>query len=203
MHAAVLAAFPQTDAERGRVLWRVDRNEHQYWLYVVSGPQPDFAHIVEQAGWQTTQDSWTVRPYAPLLERLRTGQQWRFRVTANPTRASRAERFKDGEFIAPSTNDERSKRHAHVTTAQQLQWLLDRAQNWGFAVPESDSAFAVNIVDRRLDRFKRGGQTVTISKATFDGVLSVSDPDALRHAMTAGIGPAKAYGCGLLTLAPL
>jgi CRISPR system Cascade subunit CasE len=37
---------------------------------------------------------------------------------------------------------------------------------------------------------------------TFDGRLEVTDPDALRRTLTQGIR-AKAYGCGLITLAPL
>jgi CRISPR system Cascade subunit CasE len=32
-------------------------------------------------------------------------------------------------------------------------------------------------------------------------MLEVTGPDALRHALTSGIGHARAYGCGLLTLA--
>ena len=46
MHAAVLASFPDGEGDRGRVLWRVDRDEHRVWLYVVSRPVPDFGHIV-------------------------------------------------------------------------------------------------------------------------------------------------------------
>jgi hypothetical protein len=34
------------------------------------------------------------------------------------------------------------------------------------------------------------------------GRLRVTDPDTLRNALPAGIGPAKGYGQGLLTLAP-
>jgi CRISPR system Cascade subunit CasE len=35
----------------------------------------------------------------------------------------------------------------------------------------------------------------------FAGHLAVSDPDALRRSLVVGIGHARAYGCGLLTLA--
>jgi CRISPR system Cascade subunit CasE len=37
----------------------------------------------------------------------------------------------------------------------------------------------------------------------FEGRLLITDPDALRAALVTGIGPAKGYGCGLLTLAPV
>lgn len=206
MHAAVLASFPQTEEERGRVLWRVDRDTHQQWLYVVSGPRPDFAHIVEQAGWQTTADTWAVRPYGPLLDRLAAGQTWAFRLTANPTRTSRAKTVVDGIPVVPPRDPdkpkERAKRYGHVTVAEQLDWLLARTEGWGFTVPEKDGVRDVVVHGRRTERFQRKGATVTIAKATYDGILTVADPDALRGVMTAGAGPAKGYGCGLLTLAP-
>jgi len=185
MHAAVLASFPDGDDGRGRVLWRVDRDEHRTWLYVVSRPAPDFSHIVEQAGWQTREDTWAVRPYAGLLDRLATGQTWAFRLTANPSRTQ------DG------------KRYGHVTAAQQETWLLHRAERWGFAVTETDGVRDLVVRDRRTEQFRREAATVTITKATYDGVLVVRDPDALRSTLVSGAGPAKGYGCGLLTLAAL
>ena len=42
---------------------------------------------------------------------------------------------------------------------------------------------------------------VTINRTVYEGVARVTDPDALRRALVAGIGRSKAYGCGLMTLA--
>ncbi len=42
---------------------------------------------------------------------------------------------------------------------------------------------------------------VTLTTVTYDGILQITDADAFRRALTNGIGHAKAYGCGLLTLA--
>ena len=52
-----------------------------------------------------------------------------------------------------------------------------------------------------MAKFPRKGKTVTISKVTYEGLLEVRQADALRSVLTDGIGRAKAYGCGLLTLA--
>jgi CRISPR system Cascade subunit CasE len=49
------------------------------------------------------------------------------------------------------------------------------------------------------ERLKRG--RVSISHVTYQGVLDVTDAPALRRALTTGMGRAKAYGCGLMTLA--
>ncbi|MFF9147499.1 type I-E CRISPR-associated protein Cas6/Cse3/CasE [Streptomyces sp. NPDC014861] len=57
----------------------------------------------------------------------------------------------------------------------------------------------------RTDRTgtKTGGTTkVTVATATFEGTLRVTDPVALARTLITGIGHSKAYGCGLLTLAP-
>ncbi|WP_127452791.1 type I-E CRISPR-associated protein Cas6/Cse3/CasE [Streptomyces sp. B29(2018)] len=42
---------------------------------------------------------------------------------------------------------------------------------------------------------------VHLRTATYDGLLDVTDPDALRQPLVEGIGHGRAYGCGLLTLA--
>jgi CRISPR system Cascade subunit CasE len=49
---------------------------------------------------------------------------------------------------------------------------------------------------------QKKGKPVNVVTVTFDGRLEVTDPDALRRTLTQGIR-AKAYGCGLITLAPL
>ncbi|MCU1613182.1 MAG: type CRISPR-associated protein Cas6/Cse3/CasE [Frankiales bacterium] len=199
MHAAVLASFPGRLADRTteRVLWRLDPGDGETLLYVVSPEQPDFTHLIEQAGWPTLQ-TWESRDYAPLLDRLALGQRWAFRLTANPTRSRP---LKDG---APS------QRFGHVTVAQQQQWLVNRAQPAGFELPpvpgpdgEERPEHGLVIRNRTVDRFRRQDATVTLSRATFEGQLVVADPDALRTTLTAGLGSAKAYGCGLLTLAPV
>ncbi|MFI6713611.1 type I-E CRISPR-associated protein Cas6/Cse3/CasE [Nonomuraea sp. NPDC050478] len=46
-------------------------------------------------------------------------------------------------------------------------------------------------------------QPVVLSTATFEGKLRVTDTAAFTERLLGGIGPAKSYGCGLLTLAPL
>lgn len=211
MHAAVEASFPSSDSPSGqmsRVLWRVDKGEHRPTLYVVSPEAPDFTHLVEQAGWPT-QPRWGSVDYSSFLESLAAGQQWQFRLTANPVHHER------------QPNGGRGKRYAHVTVRQQAWWLARRAASLGFAVtrPASDDgevatgmdsleefdldAVDFAVTDRQDASFKRRSRTVTIRRVQFDGVLAVTDADQFRSTLTRGVGPAKAYGCGLLTLAPL
>ncbi|MFG7941943.1 type I-E CRISPR-associated protein Cas6/Cse3/CasE [Streptomyces sp. NHF165] len=43
---------------------------------------------------------------------------------------------------------------------------------------------------------------VRFTRATFDGRLRITDLAAFRRTLVQGLGKAKAYGCGLMTLAP-
>ncbi|WP_199441448.1 type I-E CRISPR-associated protein Cas6/Cse3/CasE [Umezawaea beigongshangensis] len=194
LHAAVLSAFPSPgdDAEPDRVLWRLDQRAHQSNLYLVSPREPDLTHLVEQVGWPTT-NGWDTRDYSALLGKLAAGQQWAFRLRANPVSSRRK--------TADAT---RSQRFGHVTVAQQTRWLLDRTERHGFTVPtgvhdEPDVA----VQGRETLKFDRCGRTVTLSTAVFEGRLEISDAEVFRRSLVQGIGPAKGYGCGLLTLAPL
>jgi CRISPR system Cascade subunit CasE len=193
LHAGVLAAFPDArPTSGGRVLWRLDTyGAHRVLLFIASPEKPDLTHLVEQAGWPTTQ-AWETSPYDRLLDTLCLGQRWQFRLTANPVRAGKRDGWAD------------TKPLGHVTVAQQEQWLLDRAGRLGFQViPRSvaDGGLDLAVVDRAIKRFDRNGAPVTVSTVTFEGHLQVTDTKALTHSLTFGIGRAKAYGCGLLTLA--
>lgn len=193
MHAAVLAGFPHAQrepTEHGRVLWRIDQRPNQTLLYIVSPHTPDLTHLVEAAGWPTTR-SWDTRSYLPLFEHLVSGSQWAFRLTANPVHSARK-----------TDKAAQSQRFGHITVAQQTTWLLNRAGKLGFTILDTVGKEPdVTVIGRRTWRFSRQNRTITLATATYEGRLEVTDPALLRQAMTHGIGPAKGYGCGLLTLA--
>lgn len=148
--------------------------------------------------------------------------------TSNPVKPSRQQA--DRRSSDPKA---RGERLGHRTVAQQLAWLLRKQERCGFRIPTltlatttqaandaadqprletPDAAEDFTVPDVRLtarDRLsftKRPhdkGPSIVLSIATFEGRLTVTDPTALRTALLSGIGPAKSYGCGLLTLAPL
>lgn len=190
MHAAVLAGFPgSVPLAQGRILWRVDAGPHRTLLYIASPDEPDLTHLVEQAGWPTTA-TWSTGDLGRLLGSLQPGQEWGFRLTANPTRSTRV------------NGHARSQRVGCVTAEQQLDWFLDRAGGWGFSISAREGAPAVAVTSRHVRAFRRAGATVTVAVATYDGQLTVADPSLMCDSLAAGLGAAKAYGCGLLTLAP-
>jgi CRISPR system Cascade subunit CasE len=197
LHAAVLAGFPDPSATaNGRVLWRLDNSAPVAKLFIVSPTQPDLTHLAEQGGWPTLPETWGSKPYEKLLDRIENGQQYRFRLTANPVRN---ERRADGQ---------RGKPRGHVTVAQQEKWLLDRQERHGFTIPvlphedPERTEHAVVVRDRKLLVFHRRETKVTLRTVSYEGTLTVTDRDDFVAALCLGIGRAKGYGCGLLTVAP-
>ncbi|GAA0414987.1 type I-E CRISPR-associated protein Cas6/Cse3/CasE [Streptomyces luteireticuli] len=211
MHAAVIGGIP--DAER--ILWRLDADDpHRPHVFVLTRSKPDWTHLVEAAGWPGADgEHAAVRDYAPLLDQIAVGREFAFRLTANPVqntlmpdrltpaKAARIAAAADGERM-------RSFRLGHRTAAAQLDWFLSRTRRWGFDIPDTltePPAHEVRITDRRRHSFRKNGtgHQVTFNSATFEGRLSVTDTAVFTRHLLDGIGPSKAYGCGLLTLAPL
>lgn len=231
MHAAVLAGFPPSDApgvapaaaagasgDAARVLWRVDRDAHRTLLYVVGPGRPDLTHLVEQAGWPTAA-TWETRDYAPVVERVAAGQVWAFRLRANPVKTSFEVRKSPpaGPGGDAGARGDGKVLPLHGPEAQ-TGWLARRGATHGFELlrenparrlpgtapddgPDAPGPWSVLVSDARVHRFTRQGATVTLATAQFDGVLQVTDTAAFRRTLVTGIGRAKGYGCGLLTVA--
>ena len=91
----------------------------------------------------------------------------------------------------------------------QTNWVTQKLASNGATVLAHSADLDSDEPDMQItstvhDRFTRRGSTARIEllKVTFDGSLQVSDPDALRRSLCNGVGRAKGYGCGLITLAP-
>ncbi|MCX5398424.1 type I-E CRISPR-associated protein Cas6/Cse3/CasE [Streptomyces sp. NBC_00102] len=213
LHAAVMASFPEAPPPAGqgpRVLWRVDHNSNaEVLLFLTSPTRPDLTHLVEQAGWPAAEEpGWRTFDYATFLGGIGAGSTWAFRLTANPVHSIRR---KEGE---------ETKRTAHITQRHQLSWLLQRQEPNGFEIMEKPEgnrvqgfgdAHQVTVHGFRGLAFTKGtadegaqrGAPVTISTVTYEGRLRVTKPEIFVNTLTSGLGKAKAYGCGLMTLAPV
>ena len=203
MHAAIEQAFPPNalrSDDSGRILWRIDSTKNAkdgVWLYVVSPSKPDFTHIVEQAGWPST-TGWETKDYSPVLDSLAAGQVWQFRLKANPARKAMQNQGRRPNDKVVGTIQ------GHVTVEQQLTWLMDRCEKHGFEIAtDSDGNRIITVTHRSIERYKHRDGKVTINTAVFDGVLIVRDSELFRKSLCCGIGRAKGFGCGLMTIAPL
>ena len=220
MHAVVLRATGGDDGDGpGRVLWRADRGPTMTTLYLLSPSEPDCTQLVAEAGAAGTRS--LTLDYSPFLATLDAGQVWAFRLTANPSYAAprgpevRGKRY--GHVTVEQQRQwliERTPRYGFelVPVPGTKAAEADDAASGAAATTSADvsavAASASVVVVRRErpvfgrrnpDRDRR--DRVTINRTVYEGMARVTDPDALRRALVAGIGRSKAYGCGLMTLA--
>lgn len=191
MHGLVESCFGNYGVARKRNLWRIDWLNGTCYLMMLSAEPPECHQLSEQLCNPELEQPWETKAYTPLLERLQEGDQWQFRLSANPVKSS----AKDKE-----NQDDRGRVHAHVTQEQQNQWLQQRSEKNGFILEENQ----FNVVRSEWKRFTKGSharQQVTLRMATYEGVLKIHEVQRFKEALMQGIGRGKAYGCGLLTIA--
>jgi CRISPR system Cascade subunit CasE len=132
---------------------------------------------------------------------VQRGMTLLFRLRANPTRrvSPRCESEKNPRFYG--------RRVELYREEDQIAWLGRKAEAHGFRllavkvnrdVPNLNTIPESKIKGRRSDTEK----SVTFGSVLFEGRLAVTDADRFREVLVQGIGSGKAYGFGLLSIAP-
>lgn len=95
-------------------------------------------------------------------------------------------------------------RRPHVATLIQeagMAWLKEKENEFGFFVSDNrgnPTVRADGYSQHKLFKGK-GNKSVIFSTLEFNGILTVTDPDKfVEECLFKGIGPAKAFGCGLM-----
>lgn len=200
MHRSLLRAFPDRLGEGPRskvgLLYRVDfGRDGGAMLVLQSAERPDFSRFPERyfldtederffsLGWSTNPNEETVD-----LASLKRGERFRFRLRADATKKVDTKTRPDGTTSngrrVPLRGDEARR-----------DWLKRKAETSGFSVID------VRVQEERPESGKRGDKILTFAGARFDGLLEVTDEATFRAAIEKGIGPAKAFGFGLLSIA--
>lgn len=165
------------DAGASKPLWRLERGRGTENAVVLvqtdRAPSPDA--LTDDGGYFLDFES---RPNK-LIENLQAGDRVYFRVRAN------------------ATVKREGKRHGLVTYEDQVSWIDRQLQERGAVSIEAIPSEARREVFRR----RRGGKPITVLGVTFDGTFEVANPIALRAAVESGIGHARSFGFGLVTLA--
>lgn len=80
-------------------------------------------------------------------------------------------------------------------------WLKSRAEQYGFKLSED----MLSAESYRKHAFKkpRNNRKVTFVTIDFQGRLEVADVARFKKALFEGVGPTKAYGCGLMMVRPI
>ncbi|MDR0991375.1 MAG: type I-E CRISPR-associated protein Cas6/Cse3/CasE [Ruminococcus sp.] len=192
LHGIIERCF---EGEKDRVLWRIDRVGVDDFVLILSERKPSLINAAEQLCdfGQTIEES---KSYDKTLEKINTGDVYRFRLRANPV-------IKYGNKIEAiaSPNEhtaEDIKNGASPNT--QRNWLTSRAASLGFSLRGDD--FLV-VKTEWVKVIKQGNKPFSFKSAEYEGVLTVTDAELFRQTMMRGIGREKAYGCGLLTVIKL
>jgi CRISPR system Cascade subunit CasE len=186
LHRSLTRAFaPNAATPPPRFLWRreADRSGLPGTTVLVQAAQA--------AAWHALQDADEIgsgyfvalqgNKRVSLQELVQEGRRYRFRLCANPTVTRDGKRF--------GLHDDEA-RHG---------WLLRQGQRHGFEVvaAERGASGRLRVAQGRRER------SITMDVVLFDGVLQAADANALCKALAAGIGPGKALGLGMLSLAPM
>ncbi len=133
----------------------------------------------------------------PIRLDFRVGQSFRFRLEANPTmRLRKGSRNTEGVL----TGDDWVGKRVPVSAQRLEDWLIRRAERLGFRVHEL-TGLRPGYVYFNQKAVRGEGQR--LRSARYDGTLEVVVPEAFQAAVVCGIGSAKAFGFGLLSLAPV
>lgn len=76
-------------------------------------------------------------------------------------------------------------------------WLQKRSEGHGFAIAP-EALRAERYRQHRLKRKPEKGAEAAFSTVDLDGALTVTDPDRFVALLRTGLGPEKAFGCGLV-----
>ncbi len=173
-------------------LFRIDPKPGGRVVIVVqSSTEPDWDYAFHNAGYLLAAPP-QVKLFDPSFE---AKQRLRFRLVANPTRRlSNRSLGADGQPIQKGIG-----KRVPVPTDRLLEWLTGRAEKAGFSI-ESKS---VDVSPGYICINKaRSGDGLRLRSVRYDGVLIVTNPARFREGMLQGIGTGKAFGFGLLSVAP-
>lgn len=155
-------------------------------ILVQSAIKPDWDFAFRNAGYLLSAPP-EVRSFEPSFLK---GQCLRFRLAANPTR--RLSRN------SPDAKEESIGKRVPVPIDQFVDWLARRAESAGFSINKDSISYRLSYIYMNK---QQNGKGQRLSSVLFEGLLRVTDPDALRQALFRGIGSGKAFGFGLLSLA--
>lgn len=80
-----------------------------------------------------------------------------------------------------------------------IKWFHNKCASYGFSIlPDTLAVDFTGVL-----QFERGEDLITLNKVTFKGRLHVNDHEKFIKAFSYGIGKGRAFGLGLIQLAPL
>jgi len=178
LHRALWRLFPDSQSDERDFLFRVEdvqRGKGAFAL-LLSAKQPITAPVAEVIASKLMPQS------------IPSGARLRFRLRANPIKTIKDDKRLDKKGVPKSV------RVPLINEQEQLLWLVRKLAG----VAELETAL---VMPEPALYFRKQNMDGKIQTVCFEGVLKVLDAAALITLLRQGIGPAKAMGCGLLSLA--
>ena len=161
-------------------------------ILVLSALKPDWDYAFQNAGFLLAAPPSEPRSFLLNMEK---GSVLRFQLVANPTKRLRRDScYANGEKI----DEKWVGRRVPVPLDRMEEWLARKAEANGFRISEVAHLQAGYVY---FDRKPEKGTGQKLRSVRYEGILKVTDAEKLHKAMISGIGPAKAFGFGLLSLA--
>ena len=214
LHRAVMSGFPAVGSEAARaalgILYRVEPMTEPPSI-------PVLVQSKHEPHWMLETDAITKiekpKSLDGLLSGIQNGGRYRFRLLANPVRRVHRRATLDLDSQSTRQRVENAgavgKRVELTREADQVAWLERRAEAGGFAVltvrpfpADRDIPSLLAAGATKMDGRRDGGK-LTFGNVLFEGTLGVIDAGHFRNAVATGIGPGKAFGCGLLSIAQM
>jgi CRISPR system Cascade subunit CasE len=175
-HQQLWRVFPREDGAPRDFLFRLDDRRGTFRVLVLS-PEPP---TVPDWG------SWEVKAVA---DSFLSHDRYAFQIRANPT-IKRVVRDAAG-------GRKKNGRRTGIYDPQELNaWIRQKALQSGIEIIDCSAGPAIH------GYFVKKGQRGKHIAVDFQGLLRVADRAAFEEAFRTGIGPAKAFGFGLLMLQP-
>ncbi len=174
-------------------LFRVDpQPEGRVVILVQSAVEPDWDYAFHNAGHLLAAPPET-KAVEPQFE---TGEHLRFRLLANPTK--KIETLSKEQRLAKVPK--RHGKRVPVDAVDLSNWLSRRGDRSGFCI-EDDPTIQLGYI--YVNSGREVGSGHRLRSVRYDGLLQVTEPENFRAVLATGIGPAKAFGFGLLSVAPV
>jgi len=214
MHRTISKAFPETDKEttprqKYGILYRLetDNRSGRIALLVQSNSEPDWSGL-DADYLLGTEENPACKRIGANYAAVENGMKLMFRLRANPTKRVGKSDAKADDKFKPSDERKIRRRVELRTDEDKIRWLKRKGEEAGFRLAnvriKEDVANVAAIEQSKISFGKRGNSSsLTFGSVTFEGVLQVDDADKFRKSLIGGIGTGKAYGFGLLSIAPV
>lgn len=191
-HQLLWQLFPDDPAAERDFLFRRENTNGIPGFYLVSRRPPKSP----DGGWQIES-----KAYHPTLT---TGQQLAFSLRANPvvTRKGADGRSRRHDLVMDlkRQSDWQEQAPSHRPSLAAL--MQEAAEQWLAPRLACSGAELISVRSEAYQQHRHQkapkGRPIRFSTLDLVGLLTVMDPVQFSHALTNGVGPAKAFGCGLL-----